>query len=319
MSACPLCGSDQTSAVSTRDRQGRRLRTWLCESCGLVFNAPCPRPKALLQAYCDEQQKLDPAAPEPEIELTVRIFTRMERAITEYWPLVKEKRRVLDACAGSGEFAFCMRDLGFQIEALEPNPQYVAYCRRTLGLDVHAANFSDKSYKPGSFDFIRIHHLLVHSRDPVAELRKLRDWLADDGLLYVEVPNIEAEASVRARGEVFDVGHAYSFNPATLRAALASAGFEEAEETRERLGDVTAGFFRKGQVRPAKADAVNARRVSDAIMRHYNDALPLTKRLKRVLDGIAVRAARRREMRGLNGHRDAAEHFSQRLREKLQP
>jgi rubredoxin len=54
MSACPLCGSDKTSSVSSRDRLGRRVRTWLCEDCGLVFNAPQARPKALIEAYVDE-------------------------------------------------------------------------------------------------------------------------------------------------------------------------------------------------------------------------------------------------------------------------
>src|SRR5436189_6454975 len=130
MSACPVCGSDKTSAVSSRDRKGRRVRTWLCEDCGLVFNSPMARPKALIDAYVEEQQHLDAESRRPEIASTVRILARMERAIPEFWPLIRDRRRVLDACAGSGEFAYVMSSLGFQVEALEPNPDYAVYCHR---------------------------------------------------------------------------------------------------------------------------------------------------------------------------------------------
>jgi SAM-dependent methyltransferase len=248
---------------------------------------------------------------------TVRIFAKMERSITEYWPLIKDRRRVLDACAGSGEFTYVMRTLGFSVEALEPNPDYAVYCHRVLGLDVHAQNVWDKSYAAGSFDLIRVRHLLVHSPDPIAQLRRLREWLADDGLLYLELPNIEAEAQSRPRGEIFDVGHIYSFNPVSLRAALAMAGFTEAQETRERHHDTTAGFFRKAPPRAqGRPDAANAQRVSDAITRHY-EGQPITAKIGRFVDGITARAAERKELKGLADHRQAAEHFAGRLKAKL--
>jgi SAM-dependent methyltransferase len=318
MSGCPLCGSDKTSAVSSRDRRGRRVRTWLCEDCGLVFNSPQARPRALLEAYVEEQDRLDAASQHPEIASTVRIFARMEQAIAEYWPLLRDRRRVLDACAGSGEFTYVMRSLGFEVEALEPNPDYAVYCHRVLGLDVHAHAVFDRSYAPASFDLIRVHHLLVHSSDPIAQLRRLREWLADDGLLYLELPNIEAEAAERPRGDIFDVGHIYSFNPATLRAALAVAGFTEAQETEERHRDTTAGFFRKAAPNPQRrADAANAKRVSDAITRHYNEAHPIRTSIGRFVGGLSARAAERRDLKGLVDPRQAAEHFAGRLKAKL--
>lgn len=317
MSACPLCGSVRVSGVSNRDRLGRRVRTWLCEECGLVFNAPQARPKALIDSYIDEQRLGDPAHPEPDIAQTVRIFIRVERAIAEYWPLIKSRHRVLDVCAGSGEFTFVMCRLGFQVEALEPSPDQAVYCHRVLGLEVHAHSFCDKTYPAGAFDLIRIHHLLVHSSDPIAQLRRLREWLSDDGLLYLELPNIEAEAKFRPHGDIFDLGHVCHFNPVTLRAALALTGFEEAEETRERHRDTTAGFFRKAMPRALDVDAGNARRVSDAITRHYARPQQIGTRIGRLVDRIATRAAERRDLKGVAGHRDAAEHFAERLRTKL--
>jgi SAM-dependent methyltransferase len=316
MSACPLCGSDKTSSVSSRDRLGRRVRTWLCEDCGLVFNSPQARPKALIEAYIDETRARQ-EGPEPSVERTGRIFARMERAVAEYWPLLKDRRRVLDACAGSGVFAYVMGELGFQVEALEPNPDNAVFCHRVLGVEAHAHNVCEQTYPAGSFDFIRVHHILVHAPEPVALLRSMRDWLADDGLLYLELPNVEVEAALRPRGSIFDLGHSFDFNAVTLRVALAKAGFVEAEETRARHAGATAGFFRKAEPDPdARADANNARQVSDAITAHYGRA-KRSNSISRFVEGLANRAAERRELKGLTSHRQAAEHFTARLKARL--
>jgi 2-polyprenyl-3-methyl-5-hydroxy-6-metoxy-1,4-benzoquinol methylase len=237
--------------------------------------------------------------------------------VAEYWPLLKDRRRVLDACAGSGVFAYVMGQLGFQVEALEPNPDNAVFCHRVLGVEAHTHNVCEQAYAAGSFDFIRVHHILVHAPDPVALLRSMRDWLSDDGLIYLELPNIEVEAALRPRGAIFDLGHPFDFNPATLRAALARAGFVEVDETRTRHREATAGFFRKAEPDLlARPDAANAQRVSDAITTHYSRARPSTS-IMRFVEGMASRAAERRELKGLTSHRQAAEHVTARLKQRL--
>lgn len=281
-----------------------------------MFNAPAAKAKVLLAAHIDfaAEEHLDPA--EPDIAKVVRIFARMERAIPEYWPLIKDRRRVLDVCAGTGEFAFLMNRLGFSVEALEPTPVYAAYARHVLGVEVEPSFFIDKTYEDGAFDLIRVRRLLTSTPDPFAALAVLRRWLSDDGLLYVELPNIEAEAAVRPQGELFEQGQVVSFNPVSLRVAMAQAGFKEAAPDRHR--GTTAGFFRKAPPVPAKANARNARRVSDAITRHFA-ARPLGERLGRLVGGLKAKVEDRREGRGWSDHRAAAEHFAAQLRQRLEP
>jgi SAM-dependent methyltransferase len=314
MSACPLCGSAKTSSVSKRDRLGRRVRTWLCEDCGLVFNAPLPSAKALIEAYIDEARETTRACAD-DLSRSFRIFDKFERGMVEYWPILRGHRRLLDACAATGEFTFLLRAIGFEVEALDPSPDCAAYCRKILDLDVEVANIADKTYSPGAFDVIRVHHLLVHQRDVVGVLVKMRDWLAEDGLLYLETPNIEAEATSRAKGEIFDFGHAFYFNPASLRAVLGRAGFEEAIETRERHADATAGFFRKSGVRPMTADSANARRVSNAITRNYSGRTLQT--LGRLVGELAALATGKKPAVQVGDHRAAANYFAERLKSKL--
>ena len=160
-----------------------------------------------------------------------------------------------------------------------------------------------------------MHHLLVHQKDLAGVLAKLREWLAEDGLLYLETPNIEAEAASRAKGDIFEFGHAFYFNPKTLRAMLGLAGFEEAAETRERHAQTTAGFFRKSAARAVAADPENARRVSNAITRNYSGRVLQT--LGRLVGDLAARATERKPSAEPNDQRAVADYYAERLKAKL--
>ena len=99
----------------------------------------------------------------------------------------------------------------------------------------------------------------------------IRDWLAPEGVLYVEVPNIEEDCRVKSRGNLFHYGHIWNFNPWTLRAVAGLAGLEELDATRERSAGTTGVVFRSGLVRMTVdfVNAENAARVRNMIARHY--------------------------------------------------
>ncbi len=113
--------------------------------------------------------------------------------------------------------------------------------------------------------------MLEHLNDPVKYLAMIRDWLATEGVLYVEVPNIEEDCRVKSRGNLFHYGHIWNFNPWTLRAVAGLAGLEELDATGERSAGTTGVVFRSGPVRAAAdfVNAENAARVRNMIARHY--------------------------------------------------
>ena len=113
--------------------------------------------------------------------------------------------------------------------------------------------------------------MLEHLNDPVKYLAMIRDWLATEGVLYVEVPNIEEDCRVKSRGNLFHYGHIWNFNPWTLRAVAGLAGLEELDATRERSVGTTGVVFRSGLVRTAVdfVNVENAARVRNMIAQHY--------------------------------------------------
>lgn len=317
MTGCPLCGSAKTSSVSSHDRHLAPLETRLCEDCGLVFNDPVPSDQELFQFYSKDYRRDYKGARLPRVRQVVRNFGRVEQYLSENWPLIQGRKRVLDAGSGSGEFVFLTDRLGFDVMGVEPNEDYSGYCREILGVKVETESLFAREFPAGSFDFIRLNHVLEHINDPVAALKTLAGWLVDDGVLYVEVPNIEVYAAEKSRGNIFHYGHIYNFNPWTLRVAAAKAGLVEAPEAAERQRDSTGVFFRKGEAALEPANPANARKVSDAILRHYSGVKPLSAKVGKLLKKLSARLEEQKHVAALKDHLTAGEFFAGRLRKRV--
>ena len=257
--------------VSERDRRGNLLRAVLCAKTGLVRNDPVPDDEELAKFYSEEYRIAYKGAERPRRRQILRNFRRATSHIRRFRDIIEPAETVLDVGAGSGEFLFLMQSLGKKAVGVEPNRSYSAWCREELGLDVRTAHLEPGLFEAGSFDLIRINHVLEHLNDPVKYLAMIRAWLAHGGVLYVEVPNIEEDCRVKSRGNMFHYGHIWNFNPWTLRAVAGLAGFKELDTTRERSAGTTGVVFQAGPVLAA-ADFVNpenAARVRDLIARHY--------------------------------------------------
>jgi SAM-dependent methyltransferase len=174
----------------------------------------------------------------------------------------------------------------------------------------------DQSF--GSFDFIRLSHVLEHMPDPVRSLKTLQRWLADDGVLYLETPNIEAEAGRKIRGSMFHFGHIFNFNPFTLRLAAKGAGLQEAPECAAKLADATGTFFVKRAISelPLEGADINAKRMKTAMDEHNHRVIPKPTNESAVGRFFKMAGLRLSEIfasRKFSDHRSIAEHFGKKI------
>jgi len=269
--ACALCGGRNAETVSTRDRRRRPLTSMLCLDCGLVYSSPVPSDPVVERFYRDRYRLEYKGAALPSRRQIVRNFKYVLGFFERNAALLADARTCLDVGAGSGEFLFFARALGMRAAGIEPNEGYAAYARESLGLDVSTAFIQDADYPQGGADFIRLNHVLEHLNRPVESLKALGRWLADDGVIYIEVPNIEDYADTKSRGNIFHFGHIFNFSPWSLRACAGLAGFEELEAVREANARSTGSFFRKGRSWTVEeaANPDNAARVAGGLRRHY--------------------------------------------------
>lgn len=296
--ACQLCLSTDFETVSGADRHGQPLHTVLCLGCGSITNDPIPDEAELAEFYRSQYRVEYKGAAEPRMRQIWRNFSRVRDHMRDNRQFYTGRKTCLDLGSGSGEFMFLAREIGLECIGIEPNTGYAAYSRDKLGLNVLVQAIEDTSFPAGKFDLIRLSHVLEHMRDPVRSLATLRDWLADDGLLYIEVPNIRAEAAQKVRGKLFHYGHIFNFSPPTLQAAAALAGLELHPQSRRLHADMTLGFFMKGRTitHAEAANPENARIMSAAMRAHRSRLLPAPEKQSALARGVASITSRLTEI-----------------------
>lgn len=319
---CALCGETKHEIVSEIDRHGNPLRTILCLGCGVITNSPIPSDVELTAFYRKDYRKHYKGSTEPSLRQVWRNLGRIEDHLLANREIYGDRKNCLDLGSGSGEFMFLAGAIGMNCIGVEPNEGYANYSREKLGLSVTNKTLEEMDFKEGSFDLIRLSHVLEHMRDPVRSLKVLNRWLSDDGLLFIDVPNIENEASHKMHGRMFHFGHIYNFNPMTLRLAAGLAGFAEIEQSAARLAHVTSAFFRKNHGTFLKPDGLleNANKTKRAMDAHNARTFPKPEKGNAITGFFSKLGVRINEITKsalYRSHRSIADASAKRLKDRL--
>ncbi len=223
---CLLCHGEKWVSISQYDRHGHPLQTRLCAGCGLICNHPIPDQATLERFYKDQYRLTYKGAHRPRKRQIYRNFKGAYYQIIRLGDAIKKAQSILDLGSGSGEFLYLMKILGKTTQGIEPYQAYVEYCRKTLDLNVTMATLRADLFASQQFDFIRANHVLEHMASPVEALRMIRRWLAKDGVLHLEVPDIEHYCRSKSVKNIFHFGHIFNFNFETLVATAGLAGFK---------------------------------------------------------------------------------------------
>lgn len=137
-------------------------------------------------------------------------------------------RRVLDYGCGVGAFLDVARRHSVDVVGLEFDDQ-----GRAAALDRgFRVVKSPAELDPGSFDFVYMNDVIEHLRDPVEDLRLVRDLLVPGGALFVATMNMRG-LKPRVAGAKWDVvtnpTHLWFYDETSLQRTLLESGFECAE------------------------------------------------------------------------------------------
>lgn len=265
---CNLCGSRQVRIGGTRDREGWPLLSVVCQGCGLVWTDPIPSAEELREYYA-KRYRLDYKAaytPRPRqlYRTGVKALERLDRL--EKW--MKESSKILDLGAGAGVLVYFLRQLGHDAEGLEPNEGYARYAAETLGAPVQTGFYQDHPAEDASLDMVMLFHVLEHLENPKDLFSHVRNWLAPEGRLVIEVPNVEAVCQWPKNR--FHRAHLYNFNPASLRQLGRVTGYQPVEGLVTDDGGNLFQVFQKTEasVEPGGEIPGNAERVMRILLGH---------------------------------------------------
>lgn len=119
---------------------------------------------------------------------------RQYRAHREIKNLVKSNfdkertSRLLDVGLGLGVLPRAALDAGWECSAIDPDSPAVAHMKEHVGVNAVKGDFMVVKTldKYESFTFNKV---LEHVADPVVMLNRSKEFLVDDGIIYIELPD----------------------------------------------------------------------------------------------------------------------------------
>jgi len=294
---CNLCGASDVEVIGDRDRDGHPLRTTICRTCGLVWSNPRPGEDEVRRYYSTEYRLDYKGRATPSLRHIARSGRGALNRYRTLAPYIKGGDRILDAGSGGGEVVYVLRALGFDAAGLEPDERYARHAREALGAPVSTGFVQDATFPARRFDVVTMYHALEHVEDPTAILSRLRLWMVDQGVLLIEVPNVEAVCI--APGHRFHFAHFYNFSREALEALGRKSGFEPVKTmTSPDGGNLISVFKAVANPKPARFDAGNYARVAAVVKghtawRYYASASPYAGPLNRLRTYLADRRAAR--------------------------
>jgi 2-polyprenyl-3-methyl-5-hydroxy-6-metoxy-1,4-benzoquinol methylase len=188
--ACPCCKGVSGYLMSSKDVNRKTVPDtfdfYRCPGCDLVFLHP--KPEDMRPFYKGGYQ------PIPKNLSGLRAIARKEAYRME--PVLRHKKRgkLLEIGPWIGIFSCNAKDTGFDVTAIEIDPECVAFLNRVVGIEAiessdPAATMDAMSEK---FDVIALWHSLEHLPDPWLVVRSAARRLVPGGILLIAVPNIES-------------------------------------------------------------------------------------------------------------------------------
>ncbi len=262
---CPVCRSQGVELYAgMRDRLFGAPGDWrlkVCKNtvCGLAWLDPMPREDQIARAY---RHYYTHAAQEGARQASGRLYLEIANAYvaarygyrdvavcrTGRWlrPLVAliPGRRLdfelsvmclpaaacgtlLEVGCGSGEFLARMRQFGWVVEGVDPDPRAVQQAA-ALGLAVYESDLWQRAYADNRFDAIVLSHVIEHVPDPEALMRECWRILKPGGRMVIVTPNIQSWGHARFGADwrgLEPPRHLQIFSIAALRTLCERAGF----------------------------------------------------------------------------------------------
>ena len=288
---CNLCGSREVEQIRTRDRHGAHLRSVICTQCGLVWTDPRPAPEQVREFYAQEYRLDFKGTYQPKPKHTYRSGKVAVDRFQRVRGVLTPGARVLDVGAGGGEVVYVLRAMGYDATGFEPNEGYARYAAEVLGLPVRQGFHQDCPVEQESQDVVTMFHMVEHLESPFDALRNVHGWLRPDGLLVVEVPNVEAVC--QQPHTQFHRGHLYHFNLPTLEKTGERAGFTVVSRFTSNDGGNIMVVWRKATAPAVSSWAIpgNYERVASILrghtaLRHVLSRYPFIRPFRKLASGL---------------------------------
>ena len=154
-------------------------------------------------------------------------------SISELKSIHPSCKNILDVGTANGDFLSIAREDGLDISGVEYSEYAARKAEKKLQIKIFCGDILDFN-PPKKFDLIHLNHVYEHVISPRAVAIKLGSLLADDGLLYIEVP-FQFNLVERFKSKILrkdqqcnhhSIHHTVFYRPKNLNKLFLDAGLE---------------------------------------------------------------------------------------------
>jgi SAM-dependent methyltransferase len=301
--ACPICFShqrkkihDQVFEAPTRNAVHCGYAVVVCDRCGFGFADGIPDQRFFDEYYRSISNKASMLNVKDGFLEGPHTIKRHEVSLNAILPYIHSGDRVLDVGAFTGHFLALLKQAVPSIDPVGIDPDSFAanIAKERHAIEVVVGTIFD-DFQTRTFDMTIISHVLEHVVDLQSFLGKVFQYVADDGLVYVEVPDASRFFITPERDDLnalgmsepyfqFNFEHINYFTPRSLQNLMRRNGFIPLSiEQRDSILPVVASVW--------KPCAIERATDTDPALRRYvaqsNDR---SKRLESVLADIGARS-----------------------------
>lgn len=223
---CPCC-SENSIRTSLKNPNGFNFD--VCKNDGTIYLNPIPTEKTLSQFYQSAIHSFHWLKGRDIDNIIVEPTNNNDLETILLWAKEKKGGKLLDIGSSDGSFLLNAKE-HFTIQGVELN-QLTARIANNNGIPTFHGRIED-FYGYGEFDIISMLQVIEHIPSPKDFIINIRRLLKEDGLLYINTPNMDSSSFkfLTSRHEhVSSMEHVSLFNKLSLIETLAQCGFEVVE------------------------------------------------------------------------------------------
>lgn len=236
--SCIVCGSRDRKIMFTKQSgSGASFTLVKCKTCGLQYIFPRPSESQMEQYYGSSYfttrtdrgyNNYFSSSLRKEIERVIALNLE-DLKFFEFESRLASPKRSLDIGCAAGYFVNYLKSREWEASGIDVSGECVKFAKDSLNLDVTHGNYLDKSFK-NKFNLVTLWATIEHLHHPESFLEKIREDMADDGLLYLStcrtgILNFMFLFGKRWRYYNFPE-HLYFFSFPALKKLLYQKGFE---------------------------------------------------------------------------------------------
>ncbi len=232
---CLLCGGGEYELIKDRTRDSSH-KVVKCLECGMTQLYPLPSVEEDEEYYNmnSHDKKITPSYTIEELYEKFKFHNQTKINYLEKYGINK-KWKMLDFGCGYGFFIQMMREKGYDFDGIEISKDRLSICQKRLGahfknirnINLLIEDVSDDLIE--KYNLITMFHLLEHILKPHELLNKIAMMLKPDGLLVIEVPNIDNLMMLASKefNDFFYIrDHVAYYRPDLLKKVVEECGFE---------------------------------------------------------------------------------------------